>query len=94
MILEDCMSKKKNLSTAWIDYQKAFDSVPHSWIIKVMEIYKMSPTVTKFVEQSMANWKTTMKLNYNQDTITTRSITTRSITTRYNYYQISRKLTG
>ena len=22
--------KRKNLSTAWIDYKKAFDSVPHS----------------------------------------------------------------
>ena len=28
MILEYCTSKKKNLSTAWIDYQKVFDSVP------------------------------------------------------------------
>ena len=44
------MSKKKNLGTAWIDYEKAFDSVPHPWITKVMEIYKMSPTLTKFVE--------------------------------------------
>ena len=39
MILEDCTSKKKNLSTAWIDCQKAFDRVPHSWIMKVIEIY-------------------------------------------------------
>ena len=27
-ILENCKKKKKNLSTAWIDYKKAFDSVP------------------------------------------------------------------
>ena len=30
VILENCKKKKKNLSTAWIDYKKAFDSVPHS----------------------------------------------------------------
>ena len=24
-------TKEKNLSMAWIDYQKAFDKVPHSW---------------------------------------------------------------
>jgi hypothetical protein len=30
MILEDCKKRNKNLSTAWIDHRKAFDSVPHS----------------------------------------------------------------
>jgi hypothetical protein len=30
-ILEACKKRRKNLNTAWIDYQKAFDSVPHSW---------------------------------------------------------------
>ena len=27
----------KKLSMAWIDYQKAFDRVQHSWIIKSLE---------------------------------------------------------
>ena len=31
-IYEDCRRRNKNLSIAWIDYQKAFDSVPHSWV--------------------------------------------------------------
>jgi hypothetical protein len=29
-IFEDCKKRKKNLSIAWIDYQKAFDSVYHT----------------------------------------------------------------
>jgi len=37
--LEDMKTRKKNLSTAWVDYKKAFDSVPHSWILKCLEIY-------------------------------------------------------
>ena len=35
VILENCKKRKKNMSTAWIDYKKAFDSVPHSWILKL-----------------------------------------------------------
>jgi len=29
-IYEDCRRSNKNLSIAWIDFKKAFDSVPHS----------------------------------------------------------------
>jgi hypothetical protein len=29
-IYEDCRGRDNNLSIAWIEYQKAFDSVPHS----------------------------------------------------------------
>ena len=28
-ILENCRKRRKNLSTAWIDYKKTLDSVPH-----------------------------------------------------------------
>ena len=31
-ITEMTRSRKRYLTTAWIDYKKAFDSVPHSWI--------------------------------------------------------------
>ena len=45
--------------------------------MKVMEIYKVSPIVTKFVQQSMTNWKIVMILNNNKDRITSRSINIR-----------------
>jgi hypothetical protein len=37
-ILQECKRSKKNLSMAWIDYQKASDRVPHSWIIKIPRV--------------------------------------------------------
>jgi hypothetical protein len=33
--------KNRNLSTARIDYKKAYDSVPHSWLIEVLYLYKI-----------------------------------------------------
>jgi hypothetical protein len=26
----------------FIDYKKAYDSVPHSWLIKILKIYKIN----------------------------------------------------
>ena len=62
VILENCKKKKKNLSTAWIDYKKAFDSVPHSWILACLRMYKINPVLTTFIEASMRQWKTNMVL--------------------------------
>ncbi|CAK1582734.1 unnamed protein product [Parnassius mnemosyne] len=36
---------RQNLSAAWIDYKKAFDSVPHTWPKRVLEVYKVDCTV-------------------------------------------------
>ena len=62
VILENCKKRKKNLSTAWIDYKKAFDSVPHSWILACFRMYKINPVLTTFIEASMRQWKTNMVL--------------------------------
>ena len=50
-ILENCKKRKKNLSTAWlgIDYKKAFDSVPHSWILKCLHMYKIHSVLITFI---------------------------------------------
>lgn len=74
MILEDCTKRKKNLSTSWIDYRKAFDSVPHSWIIKSLELYNVHPSITNFIAASMKGWKTTMNLSHSQGTLESRTI--------------------
>ena len=39
-ILDNCKKRKKNVSTASEDCKKAFDSVPHSWILKCLQMYK------------------------------------------------------
>ena len=37
-ILKNCRRRLKNLSMAWIDYKKAYDMVPLSWILKCREM--------------------------------------------------------
>ena len=55
-ILEDCKRRARNLSMAWIDYKKAYDSVPHSWILKCLDIYKISPPIKDFLKSQMQKW--------------------------------------
>ena len=66
--------EKKNLHMAWIDYKKAFDSVPHSWIIKTMKLYKICPEITTFIEDSMKSWKTDLQLKYEKGEINIPSV--------------------
>ena len=48
----------RNLSTTWIDYKKAFNSVPHTWILKSLKLYQICPTITRFARENMKSWKT------------------------------------
>jgi hypothetical protein len=63
-ILENCKKRNSNLSMAWIDYKKAFDSVPHSWLVQSMQLYKISPNIIQFMKTTMPNWKTQINLRH------------------------------
>jgi hypothetical protein len=52
-IHEDCRRRNKNLSIAWIDDQKAFDSVPHSWVEKSIELVGANSKNVRFCKLSM-----------------------------------------
>ena len=65
-ILKNCRKQKRNLSTAWINYKKAFDSVPHSWIIKCMSLYKVQFMIIRLIESPMSKWKTNMTPAHSQ----------------------------
>ena len=58
MVLKDCKRRHTNLAMPWIDYRKALDMVPHSWIIECLEIFGIARNVEQFIRWSMAQWKT------------------------------------
>lgn len=68
--------RKKNISVAWIDYAKAYDSVPHSWLLEILNIYKIDPVLINFLKHSMQAWCTKLSLSLpmsSGDNTTTRS---------------------
>ena len=48
---------------AWIDYKKAYDFVPHSWIKECMEIFGIAKNVRDFLVDSMDKWKLSLTSN-------------------------------
>ena len=53
---------RRNLNMVWIDYKKAYDSVPHSWILKCLKIYGIASNIITFMERSMQLWITTLTI--------------------------------
>ena len=56
-ILSESKTRRKNLAMAWVDYKKAYDMVPPSWIIKCLKMYKISYEVINFIEKTMTTWR-------------------------------------
>ena len=50
-ILSEIRRKKRNLLTVWLDYRKAFDSVPHDWIIKALQLAKVPKNLVESIER-------------------------------------------
>ena len=48
---------------AWIEYKKAYDSVPYSWILECLRLYMIDHRLATFIRQSMLYWRTTLSAN-------------------------------
>ena len=62
-ILREVKRVKRNLAVGWIDYRKAYDMVPHSWIREVLVSLKIADNVSGFLINSMVGWSTTLTSN-------------------------------
>ena len=56
-VLKDCRKRRKNLAMTWTDYRKAYDFLPHSWILECLDMLGIADNVRSFLEKSMKNWK-------------------------------------
>ena len=56
LILNESKTRRKNIAMAWINYKKAYDMIPHSWIINSLKMYKISDEVINFIDKPMKTW--------------------------------------
>ena len=62
-IMKDSKTRRTNLSMAWVDYRKAYDMVPHSWIQQTLEMMKVATNIRTLIANSMQNWKVELENN-------------------------------
>ena len=58
LVLKDCMKRHTNLAMGWVDYRKACDMVPHSWVEECLKMFGIARNVEQFICNSMMKWKT------------------------------------
>ena len=57
-IMLEARRKRRFLGMAWVDYKKAYDMVPHSWLLEVVEMMGVAENVRSLLGDSMNEWKT------------------------------------
>ena len=45
MVMEEVMQRKRNVAMAWVDYKKAYDMVPHSWIKECLNMFGIADNI-------------------------------------------------
>ena len=62
-VLKEAKKLKKNVAMSWIDYKKAYDMVPHSWIKEILNMTGVAGNIQSLVANSMGNWGTVLTSN-------------------------------
>ena len=52
-VIKEVKPRNKNLAMAWIDYKKAYDMVPYSWIIECLDLFGVTKNIKSLLVNSM-----------------------------------------
>ena len=56
-VIKEVKSRNKNLAMTWIDYKKAYDMVPHLWIIECLDLFGVAENIESLLVNSTEKWK-------------------------------------
>ena len=60
LIIRNCKRRKAGLGMVWLDYKKAFDMIPHSWILHGMKMFGVPENMIGLLQNSMSHLKTVL----------------------------------
>ena len=74
MILDKVRSNRRNLFMMWSDYKKAFDSIPHHWLIEALQLAKIPDMLLNAIVKLTEKWATKVYLHTNNTVSVTDTI--------------------
>ena len=60
---------KRNIYTVWLDYQKAFDSVTHEWLLRSLQLAKVPLQLLSAIENLTKYWSTIASLHGTNESV-------------------------
>ena len=63
MIQEEVVTRQRDVVCTWLDYQKAFDSIPHDWMVEALVLAKVPEKVVKAIQSLSMSWATRLVLD-------------------------------
>ena len=73
-ILEEVKVNRRSLIIMWLDYHKVFDSVPHEWLIKSLQVAKAPTKIINTLRELIKKSATNIHLQGNEPLIETKLI--------------------
>ena len=59
-VIKNWKRRKTDITMAWIDFRKACDMVPHSWMIKSLELVGAAKNIVNLLKETMKKRKTNL----------------------------------
>ena len=57
MFLKLLWTQGSNLAMAWIDFKKARDMVPRTWVLESVDLFGVAENIKSLLVNSMEKWK-------------------------------------
>ena len=73
-VMLDCQRGKRNLSMAWIDVRKAYDSVDHDWLCAMTDVHRFPIWLGEVIRKLCASWNTRVVATTREGRETSRNI--------------------
>ena len=73
-VMSEFIKKRQNLFTSSLDYKKAYDLVPHEWLIYALQLAKLPKQLIKAIKHLTTKWCATLHLMGKNETITSDAI--------------------
>ena len=62
-ILEEVTKYRRNLVVIWLDYQKVFDSIPHSWLFEALRLANFPEKSIYVIDTLTKCWSTNLHIH-------------------------------